>query len=135
MERSELPEHLDRALAPVLASRGLGQDHDVGAGDPGPGQALDQHLLRSAASAHDHERARRGLLVRHLVLPENVSGTDDVLAFLAEEVSPDTYVNVMDQYRPCYRAEENPPLDYRITRGEFRQAQARAAELGLHRFG
>ena len=82
-----------------------------------------------------HGIARRGLLVRHLVLPENVSGTDDVLAFLAEEVSPDTYVNVMDQYRPCYRAEENPPLDYRITRGEFRQAQARATELGLHRFG
>jgi putative pyruvate formate lyase activating enzyme len=79
--------------------------------------------------------ARRGLLVRHLVLPENVSGTDEVLAFLAEEISPDTYVNVMDQYRPCYRAEENPPLDRRITRGEFDQAKVRAADLGLHRFG
>jgi putative pyruvate formate lyase activating enzyme len=82
-----------------------------------------------------HGIARRGLLVRHLVLPENVAGTDEVLAFLAEEISPDTYVNVMDQYRPCYRAEDNPPLDYRITRGEFRQAKAKAAELGLHRFG
>ena len=57
--------------------------------------------------------ARRGLLVRHLVLPGNVSGSDEVLAFLAEEISPDTYVNVMDQYRPCYRADENPPLDRR----------------------
>ena len=79
--------------------------------------------------------AERGLLVRHLVLPENVSGTDKVLAFLAEEISPDTYVNVMDQYRPCYRADENPPLDRGITRGEFRRAQARAMDLGLHRFG
>jgi putative pyruvate formate lyase activating enzyme len=79
--------------------------------------------------------AERGLLVRHLVLPENVSGTDEVLTFLAEEISPDTYVNVMDQYRPCYRADENPPLDRRMSRGEFDQAKARAVDLGLHRFG
>jgi putative pyruvate formate lyase activating enzyme len=63
--------------------------------------------------------AERGLLVRHLVLPENVSGTDEVLAFLAEEISSNTYVNVMDQYRPCYRADENPPLDRRITGRDF----------------
>jgi len=79
--------------------------------------------------------AERGLLVRHLVLPENVSGTDEVLAFLAKEISPDTYVNIMDQYRRCYRADENPPLDRRITHLEFGQAQARAVDLGLHRFG
>ena len=58
-----------------------------------------------------HGIAQRGLLVRHLVLPGNASGTDAVLDFLATEVSPDTYVNVMDQYRPCYRADEHPPRD------------------------
>ncbi len=79
--------------------------------------------------------AERGLLVRHLVLPENLSGTDDVLRFIAQEISPDTYVNVMDQYRPCYRADDNPPLDRRITRLEFNQAKTWAADLGLHRFG
>ena len=79
--------------------------------------------------------AERGLLVRHLVLPENVSGTDDVLSFIAGEISPDTYINIMDQYRPCYRANENPPLDRRIARNEFEQAKAWAADLGLHRFG
>ena len=79
--------------------------------------------------------ARRGLLVRHLVLPDNVAGTDEVLRFIAEDISPDTYVNLMDQYRPCYRADENPPLDRRIARNEFRQAKAWAADLGLHRFG
>ena len=79
--------------------------------------------------------AERGLLVRHLVLPENVSGTDDVFAFLADEISSETYVNVMDQYRPCYRADENPPLDRRITRAEFDLAKAWAVENGLHRFG
>ena len=71
----------------------------------------------------------------YLALPGNVSGTDKVLAFLAEEISPDTYVNVMDQYRPCYRADENPPLDSRISGGEFRMAKTMAANLGLHRFG
>ena len=78
--------------------------------------------------------AERGLLVRHLVLPENVAGTHQVLAFLAEEISPETYVNVMDQYRPCYRANENPPLDRSVTSREFDQARAWAEEAGLHRF-
>ena len=79
--------------------------------------------------------AERGLLVRHLVLPDNVSGTDEVLAFIAREISADTFVNVMDQYRPCYRADDNPPLDRRLNREEFGKAKAWAAELGLNRFG
>ena len=77
--------------------------------------------------------AERGLLVRHLVLPENLSGTDRVLGFLAEEISTDTYVNIMDQYRPCYRAAENPPLDRRPARAAYLEARARARQLGLHR--
>jgi putative pyruvate formate lyase activating enzyme len=48
--------------------------------------------------------ARRGLLVRHLVLPDGLAGTAEIARFLAEEVSPDTYVNVMDQYRPAFKA-------------------------------
>ncbi|MDJ0698796.1 MAG: radical SAM protein [Woeseiaceae bacterium] len=79
--------------------------------------------------------AERGLLVRHLVLPGNISGTDDVLDFVAEKISPDTYINVMDQYRPCYRADESPPLDRRITRYEFDRAKSWARNRGLHRFG
>ncbi len=78
--------------------------------------------------------ALRGLLVRHLVLPQDVSGTKSVLRFLAEEISADTCLNLMDQYRPCYRADENPPLDRRITPREFRQARDWAVDLGLHRF-
>jgi putative pyruvate formate lyase activating enzyme len=56
-----------------------------------------------------------------------------VLRFLAEEISADTYVNLMDQYRPCYRADESPPLDRPITRQEFLQALAWADEAGLRR--
>jgi len=77
--------------------------------------------------------ARRGLLVRHLVLPENLAGTDRTLAFLAREISPDTYLNLMDQYRPCYRADEYPPLDRRPTRAEMATTLAIAKEVGLHR--
>ena len=75
--------------------------------------------------------AVRGLLVRHLVLPEGLAGTEKVLAFLAEEISPRTTVNVMDQYRPCYRAGGCPPLDRRVTAAEIGSAQAVAERLGL----
>jgi len=78
--------------------------------------------------------ALRGLLVRHLVLPENIAGTKTILEFLAKEISADTCLNLMDQYRPCYRADENPPLDRAITSREFSRARGWAAQLGLHRF-
>jgi putative pyruvate formate lyase activating enzyme len=66
--------------------------------------------------------AQRGLLVRHLVLPANIAGTDKVLAFLAEEISTNTYLNLMDQYYPCYRADDYPLLARPITRNEYNQA-------------
>ena len=77
--------------------------------------------------------ARRGLLVRHLVLPGNLAGTEQVLAFIAGEISPDTYLNLMDQYHPCYRAGEFPPLDRPLRPGEFQAALSAAARHGLHR--
>jgi putative pyruvate formate lyase activating enzyme len=77
--------------------------------------------------------ATGGLLVRHLVMPEDVSGTSEVLTFVANEISPDTCINVMDQYRPCYRADENPTLDRPITRAEYARALALAERLGLRR--
>jgi putative pyruvate formate lyase activating enzyme len=81
----------------------------------------------------DRGMARHGLLVRHLVLPAGLAGTESVLAFLAREISRDTYLNLMDQYRPCYRAAEFPPLDRPITSQEFREAVAIARRLGLSR--
>jgi len=76
--------------------------------------------------------ARRGLLVRHLVLPNNLAGTAEVVRFLAE-LSEDTYVNIMAQYRPCYRAHEYPPLARRPTRTELEEALQLARAAGLHR--
>jgi putative pyruvate formate lyase activating enzyme len=77
--------------------------------------------------------AQRGLLVRHLVLPQQLAGTEKILAFLAEEISPDTYLNLMDQYRPCYRAVEYPPLDRPLSRTEYITARQLARYHGLTR--
>jgi putative pyruvate formate lyase activating enzyme len=77
--------------------------------------------------------ARRGLLVRHLVLPNGLAGTEEVLRFIAEEISPDTYVNLMDQYRPCHEAAAHEPLARRPTSAELRAAGEAARRVGLRR--
>jgi putative pyruvate formate lyase activating enzyme len=77
--------------------------------------------------------ALRGLLVRHLVLPGGLAGTEEVARFLVEEISPNTYTNIMAQYYPCYQAIENPPLDRRITTEEYKRALRIALEVGLRR--
>jgi putative pyruvate formate lyase activating enzyme len=77
--------------------------------------------------------ALRGLLIRHLVLPEGIAGTREVVRFIAGEISKNTYVNIMDQYRPCYKAFDHPPLDRRITGKEFAEAVKLALEAGLTR--
>jgi len=77
--------------------------------------------------------AQRGLLVRHLVLPGGIAGTEEVLAFLASEVSRDSYVNLMDQYRPCYRADEYPDIDRPLSVAEYDAALAAAARHGITR--
>ena len=77
--------------------------------------------------------ARRGLIVRHLVLPEGLAGTEAVARFLAEEISPHTYTNIMDQYYPCYQAGDHSPLDRRLTGREYTRALRAAREAGLTR--
>ena len=78
--------------------------------------------------------ANRGLLVRHLVLPENLAGTDDFVRWTVSELGADTHVSIMNQYRPEFRARYHPPLDRRITRSEFDQAMRWAREAGLRNF-
>lgn len=76
--------------------------------------------------------ARRGLLVRHLVMPNNAGGSREVLRFIAEEVSPETYVNVMGQYRPMHVAHNYVEIARPITRDEYEDAYEYARALGLH---
>ena len=66
-------------------------------------------------------------------MPGVVAGTEGVMRFLATEISRHTYVNVMDQYRPCWKAEKDAAINRRITRGEYEQALEMAGKAGLHR--
>jgi len=76
--------------------------------------------------------AVKGLLVRHLVMPGGAAGTRRAMKFLAE-ISPDTYVNIMDQYRPCGLAADYPEIARRITPLEYREAIQSALDAGLTR--
>jgi len=77
--------------------------------------------------------ATHGLLVRHLVLPRQAAASRQVIEFLAQEISPNTVVNVMAQYRPAYRAGEYPDLARRVYGQEVREVEAQADSLGLRR--
>ncbi len=82
---------------------------------------------------NDEGIAERGLLVRHLVLPCGRASTKEVMKFIAEEISPMTFVNIMDQYHPCYRAFDDECLRRRPSREEFYQALEEARQAGLKR--
>ncbi|NLI12781.1 radical SAM protein [Pelotomaculum propionicicum] len=77
--------------------------------------------------------AVRGLLVRHLVLPGDLSGTEKVVRFLAEDISKNTFLNIMAQYYPAHEAFEYPELNRRITGGEYREAVKIAERYDLSR--
>ena len=78
--------------------------------------------------------AKRGLLIRHLVLPNNLAGTERIMKFIADEISKDSFVNIMDQYRPEFKALEHKELKRKITRKEFEEAIKIAKKYGLHNF-
>lgn len=75
--------------------------------------------------------AARGLLVRHLVLPRNLAGTKQIIHFLADEISVNTYLNLMGQYHPAHNASRYPELNRRITASEYNQTLQVAREAGL----
>ncbi|ABU60205.1 radical SAM protein [Roseiflexus castenholzii] len=77
--------------------------------------------------------AMRGLLIRHLVLPGRLAGSQEALRFIAEDISRNAWINLMDQYHPSYRAYDYPELARRITTDEYAEVVAYARSLGLHR--
>ena len=77
--------------------------------------------------------AQRGLLVRHLVLPNRLAGTQEMVRFLAQEVSTNTYLNIMAQYHPCHQAYDIPLLARSIHREEYSEAIDLAHQQGLYR--
>lgn len=89
-------------------------------------QVGDLHIKRSGV-------ATRGVLIRHLVLPNKIAGSIKVLDFIAKELSMDTYVNLMDQYRPAYLAHNYSEINRSITSDEFYEVIMYAKKIGLHR--
>jgi putative pyruvate formate lyase activating enzyme len=77
--------------------------------------------------------AEKGLMIRHLILPHNIAGTDKFLKFIAENFPKDTYINLMRQYRPEYKANEYTELSRQITRKEYTDALKWARKYGLTR--
>ncbi len=77
--------------------------------------------------------AKRGLLIRHLVLPNDIAGSRKVLQFIASEISKNSYVNIMDQYRPAYLANNYLELNRSLREREFFEVVQYAKEIGLHR--
>jgi putative pyruvate formate lyase activating enzyme len=77
--------------------------------------------------------ARRGLIVRHLVLPDGTANSDRVLSFVANELSRDTYIDLVGRYHPCYRAAQFPELNHAIDEGEFQAVVDMAHKLGFSR--
>jgi putative pyruvate formate lyase activating enzyme len=121
---------------------------DMKYADPAAGvrysQAPDYPRINQAAVKEMHRQvgdlqvdaqglAVRGLLVRHLVLPNQVAGTQEIARFLAEQISPNTYLNVMGQYRPAWQASRCLELDRPITRDAYRAAVQAALDAGLQR--
>jgi Uncharacterized Fe-S protein PflX, homolog of pyruvate formate lyase activating proteins len=77
--------------------------------------------------------AVRGLIVRHLVLPNELAGSELIFKFLSQSVSKNVFLNIMDQYRPCFKATLHPKLSRRITKEEFKEAVKLAKKYGLTR--
>ena len=94
---------------------------------------IEMHRQVGDLKINQEGLAMRGLLIRHLVLPNNLAGTEQIVKFLADEISPNTYVNLMDQYRPAFKADQFPKLKRQITPTEYRHAVHLANEAGLQR--
>ena len=102
---------------------------------PSVNRAAIKEMHRQVGDLNMDEQgiAQRGLLVRHLVLPNRLAGTQEVVRFLAREVSTNTYLNIMAQYHPCYKAFDIPSLAHPLQRQEFTEAIDLARQQGLCR--
>jgi putative pyruvate formate lyase activating enzyme len=97
-------------------------------------QAAVKEMQRQTGNTvfNDQDVIERGVIIRHLVLPENISGTGTIMKFLAEQVSPETYISLMSQYFPCHNAQDFKELNRRLTQEEFAAAQSEMDKYGLH---
>lgn len=102
---------------------------------PQVNQAAVSEMFRQVGDLQldEHNIATHGLLVRHLVLPNNLAGTKSVVRFLSEEISSNTYLNIMDQYHPCFNAHLYPRINRSINAKEYQDAIQMAHSAGMNR--
>lgn len=116
--------YADGALAAKYSSAPGYADHNRSA-------VREMHRQVSEASFDEKGNITKGLVIRHLVLPEDISGTEETFGFIAHQISQDTYISLMSQYFPCFEAPRHPPLDRHITFEEYEHAVTLLHAYGL----
>ncbi len=92
---------------------------------------LEMHRQVGVAKPAKDGLMYRGLMIRHLVMPNRIAGTKKVIEWIAQNLPKDTYLNIMSQYRPMYKAFEYPKISRRITIQEYKEAVEWAKRAGL----
>lgn len=92
---------------------------------------LEMHRQVGVAIPPENGIMQRGLMIRHLVMPNNAGGSEEIMDWVAEHLPKDTYVNIMAQYNPLYKAYDFPEISRRITREEYQAVVRRAKQVGL----
>ncbi len=92
---------------------------------------LEMHRQVGVAKPAEDGIMYRGLMIRHLVMPDNVGGSEELVEWIADNLPKDTYVNIMAQYNPAYKAYDFPRISRRVTPEEYEKVVNRAKELGL----
>ncbi|MFA5156270.1 MAG: radical SAM protein [Candidatus Omnitrophota bacterium] len=92
----------------------------------------EMHRQTGIAEFGENGIIKKGLIVRLLVMPENISGTEETIKFIAENISKDTYISLMSQYTPFYKASGIKELSRRISREAYSSAQAAMEKYGLY---
>jgi putative pyruvate formate lyase activating enzyme len=92
---------------------------------------LEMHRQVGVAKPAEDGTMQRGLMIRHLVMPNNVSGSEQIMEWIAANLPNDTYVNIMSQYTPRFRAYDHPQISRRVTSEEYSRVVTRAQEVGL----
>ena len=115
------------------ADRGVAEQYIQAPDYPEVVKGVVKEMHRQAGDLHINEggMAERGLLIRHLVMPQELAGTRDIMHFIASEISCNSYVNIMNQYRPEYKSCNFPELNRAITHREYDEAIACAHAEGL----
>lgn len=92
----------------------------------------EMHRQAGIAKFDKQDIMQRGTIIRHLVLPDNISGTQKIMQFIAKEVSEETYISLMSQYHPYYKAELSPEINRRISYSEYEEAKKLMKKYGLY---